>query len=63
MSCYVYVTQTPDVGREYQVALHHTCHYLEMDINKITMETKLIDGKIDLKGNLVVREKPKKPIM
>ena len=30
------------------------------DITKITMETKLTDGKINLKGNLVVREKPKR---
>lgn len=30
------------------------------DISKITMETKLTDGKINLKGNLVVREKPKR---
>ena len=30
------------------------------DINKITMETKLTDGKINLKGNFVVREKPKR---
>ena len=28
--------------------------------NLITMETKITDGKINLKGNLVVREKPKK---
>ncbi len=28
--------------------------------SKITMETKLTDGKINLKGNLVVREKPKR---
>ena len=30
------------------------------DISKITMETKLTDGKINLKGNFVVREKPKR---
>lgn len=30
------------------------------DISKITMETKLTDGKINLKGNHVVREKPKR---
>lgn len=30
------------------------------DIKKITMETKLTDGKINLKGNLVFREKPKR---
>ncbi len=30
------------------------------NIEKITMETKLTDGKINLKGNLVVREKPKR---
>lgn len=29
-------------------------------IRKITMETKITDGKINLKGNLVVREKPKR---
>ncbi len=29
-------------------------------INHITMETKITDGKINLKGNFVVREKPKK---
>lgn len=29
------------------------------DIAKITMETKFTDGKINLKSNLVVREKPK----
>ena len=29
-------------------------------INKITMETKLTDGKINLKGNFVVRDKPKR---
>lgn len=30
------------------------------DIKKITMETKITDGKINLKGNFVVREKPKR---
>lgn len=30
------------------------------DIGHITMETKITDGKINLKGNLVFREKPKK---
>ena len=29
-------------------------------LGQITMETKITDGKINLKGNLVVREKPKK---
>ena len=29
-------------------------------MSQITMETKITDGKINLKGNLVVREKPKK---
>ena len=29
------------------------------DVRKITMETKLTDGRINLKGNLTVREKPK----
>ena len=30
------------------------------DTNHITMETKITDGKINTRGNLVVREKPKK---
>ena len=30
------------------------------DVSHITMETKITDGKINLKGNFVVREKPKK---
>ncbi len=30
------------------------------DIKKITMETKVTDGKINLKGNFVFREKPKR---
>ena len=30
------------------------------DKDKITMETKLTDGKINLRGNLISREKPKK---
>lgn len=30
------------------------------DIHKITMETQITDGKINLKGNLLVREKPKR---
>jgi type I restriction enzyme R subunit len=30
------------------------------DIYRITMETKITDGKINLKGNFVFREKPKK---
>ena len=30
------------------------------DIKKITMETHITDGKINLKGNFVTREKPKR---
>ncbi len=30
------------------------------DVKKITMETKVTDGKINLKGNFVFREKPKR---
>lgn len=30
------------------------------DIRKITMETRIIDGSVNLKGNFVVRERPKK---
>ena len=32
----------------------------QWNIHKITMETQVTDGKINLKGNLVVREKPKR---
>lgn len=30
------------------------------DFNRISMETKITDGKVNLRGNLVFREKPKK---
>lgn len=30
------------------------------DVKKVTMETKITDGKINLKGNIVFREKPKR---
>ena len=30
------------------------------DIGKITMETKITDGRVNLKGNFVFREKPKR---
>ena len=30
------------------------------DIKKITMETNITDGKINLKGNFITREKPKR---
>lgn len=30
------------------------------DVKKITMETQVTDGKINLKGNFVFREKPKR---
>ncbi|MBQ8199174.1 MAG: hypothetical protein IJZ76_07100, partial [Lachnospiraceae bacterium] len=30
------------------------------NIRKITMETQITDGKINLKGNFVFREKPKR---
>lgn len=30
------------------------------DVTHITMETRITDGKINLKGNLVFREKPKR---
>lgn len=32
----------------------------QWSLDRITMETKITDGKINLKGNLVFREKPKK---
>ena len=34
-----------------------TCKW---NIHKITMETQITDGKINLRGNLVSRDKPKK---
>ncbi len=30
------------------------------DVKKITMETQITDGKINLKGNFAFREKPKR---
>lgn len=30
------------------------------DIHKITMETRITDGRVNLKGNFAVRENPKK---
>ena len=30
------------------------------DIHKLTMETQITDGKINLKGNFVFREKPQR---
>ena len=30
------------------------------DVTKITMETKITDGKVNLQGNVAVREKAKK---
>ncbi len=30
------------------------------NVDQITMETRITDGRINLKGNMVVREKPKK---
>ena len=30
------------------------------NIHKITMETQITDGKVNLKGNFVFREKPKR---
>ena len=32
------------------------------NVKKISMEAKVTDGKINLKGNLVFREKPKQPL-
>ena len=33
---------------------------MKWSLDRITMETKITDGKINLKGNFVFREKPKK---
>ena len=33
---------------------------VKWSLDRITMETKITDGKINLKGNFVFREKPKK---
>ncbi len=30
------------------------------DVKKISMETRLTDGKVNINGNLVFREKPKR---
>ena len=47
---------------EEDIKLHYITPAIEDKWTKdrITMETKITDGKINLKGNLVVREKPKK---
>ncbi len=47
---------------EEDIKLHYITPAVTAKWNKdlITMETKITDGKINLKGNLVVREKPKK---
>ena len=47
---------------EEDIKLHYITPAITAKWNKdlITMETKITDGKINLKGNLVVREKPKK---
>lgn len=50
---------------EEDIKLHYITPAITAKWNKdlITMETKITDGKINLRGNLVVREKPKKRIM
>ena len=47
---------------EEDIKLHYITPALEAKWTKerITMETKITDGKINLRGNLAVREKPKK---
>ncbi len=46
---------------EEDIKLHYITPAIKAKWNDmITMETKITDGKINLKGNLVVREKPKK---
>ena len=47
---------------EEDIKLHYITPAITAKWNKdlITMETKITDGRINLKGNLVVREKPKK---
>ena len=49
-----------DVGGRYQTPLHHPAITAQWNIQHITMETKVTDGRINLKGNLVIREKPKR---
>ena len=46
---------------EEDIKLHYITPAIKAKWNDmITMETKITDGKINLKGNLIVREKPKK---
>ena len=47
---------------EEDIKLHYITPAITAKWHKdlITMETRITDGKINLKGNLVVREKPKK---
>ncbi len=47
---------------EEDIKLHYITPAIESKWTKdrITMETKITDGKVNLKGNLIVRDKPKK---
>ena len=47
---------------EEDIKLHYITPAIEAKWTKdrVTMETKITDGKINLRGNLAVREKPKK---
>lgn len=47
---------------EEDIKLHYitTSIISKWDKNKITMETKITDGKINIRGNLIFRERPKR---
>lgn len=47
---------------EEDIKLHYITPSIisKWDKNKITMETKITDGKINIRGNLIFREKPKR---
>ena len=47
---------------EEDIKLHYITPAItaQWNIQHITMETKVTDGRINLKGNLVIREKPKR---
>ena len=49
---------------EEDIKLHYITPVLEAKWTKdrMTMETQITDGRINLRGNLAVREKPKKRI-
>lgn len=47
---------------EEDIKLHYITPAIQSKwgLDRITMETRITDGRVNIKGNLVAREKPKK---